>query len=170
MRYVLDKEYQPSWKIGLRKKLFQHHLSRVPVCHQYQVLRYNARGISASTKRVQHRATARLLYGCLTSPPCRAVRTWQVVTELSSRSCSLCREPTSGFFTLTCSRVCLSCFQTDPRVKMCSLRCAQSRFGNRILRGRRHSITNTASCPPRRSLLRFHNTPLVLPQTSTTTG
>ncbi|CAN0232725.1 unnamed protein product, partial [Ectocarpus sp. 6 AP-2014] len=46
----------------------------------------------------------------------------QVVTQLSLRLCSLCREPTSGFFTLTCSRVCESCFETDARATMCSLR------------------------------------------------
>ncbi|CAN0548057.1 unnamed protein product, partial [Ectocarpus sp. 12 AP-2014] len=52
----------------------------------------------------------------------------QVVTQLSLRLCSLCREPTSGFFTLTCSRVCESCFETDTRVKMCSLSFAKHHF------------------------------------------
>lgn len=60
------------------------------------------------------------------------MRALQVVTELSSRRCSFCREPTSGFFTLTCSRVCQSCFKSDSRVKMCSLRCAQLNRDNRI--------------------------------------
>lgn len=50
----------------------------------------------------------------------------QVVSELSSRLCCLCREPTNGFFVLTCTRVCISCFQTDERVKMCSLRYTHS--------------------------------------------
>ncbi|CAM9553625.1 unnamed protein product [Pylaiella littoralis] len=52
----------------------------------------------------------------------------QVVTELSSRRCSFCREPTSGFFTLTCSRVCQSCFKSDSRVEMCSLSFAKSHY------------------------------------------
>ncbi|CAN0339738.1 unnamed protein product [Ectocarpus sp. 6 AP-2014] len=52
----------------------------------------------------------------------------QVVTQLSLRLCSLCRESTSGFFTLTCSRVCEPCFETDTRVKMCSLSFAKHHF------------------------------------------
>lgn len=56
---------------------------------------------------------------------CTLLLSLQVVTELSSRLCSLCREATNGFFVLTCSRVCRSCFETDKLVKMCSLRYAR---------------------------------------------
>lgn len=46
----------------------------------------------------------------------------QVVLGLYTRLCSCCGEPTNCFLVLTCTRLCLSCFQTDPSVTMSSLR------------------------------------------------
>ncbi|CAN0013973.1 unnamed protein product, partial [Sphacelaria rigidula] len=52
----------------------------------------------------------------------------QVVSELSTRRCAFCKTPTNGFFALTCTRVCLTCFRSDERVQMCSHSYARSQY------------------------------------------